>query len=596
VASGTVHESRPAQMMARTSSGRAKVLFWCASLFAAYLVVRLYVVQVAHGAAFAAMARGQQSADIRQPAKRGAIYDRDMTPIVLSLPSQSVYAVPKQIVDLDKTIATLAPLLHVREADLRAALHDRAYAGNVLVARKVSRDLADALHGKDLPGVSVVPEETGVRYAPSGSFASNVVGFTGIDENGLDGLEYSLDSLLRGTSGEMTLEEDEFGRAIPFARPHVIVPPRPGYGVRLTLDSYLQYETQRILDEDVKATHARSGAALVMDPYTGEVLAVASAPSYDVRAYWKYPAEARRDRAVADAYEPGSTFKLITAAAALDSGKVTPETTFSARDAMRIGSATIRNADDGFPAPSSGRETMADIIAYSHNVGAAEVGLAIGKRTLLREIRKFGFGTPTGIELPGENPGIIPDPADWSATTLPTISFGHGIAVTPIALARAYAAIANGGMLVRPRIVGAITENDGRIRYRYGTAIERRVISRRTAAILRGYLRGVVVRGTGNPSAKVDGYTTAGKTGTAQVAGDGGYIPGAYVGSFVGYVPADRPRYVILVKVSRPQGVYYGTVVAAPAFAKIARMAMLHAGVMPDPRLVPARPGATSAP
>lgn len=585
MASGAMDEGRPARVLARTSSARAKYLFWGACVFAVYLVVRLYVVQVAHGAALAAMARGQQSADIKQPAKRGTIYDREMTPIVLSLPSQSVYAVPKQIGDLTAAVQVLAPLVHVGAAKLRADLQDRAYAGNVLIARKVSRDVADALRAKDLPGISVVPEETGVRYAPSGRFAANAVGFTGTDENGLDGLEYSLDSILRGTPGEMTLEEDQFGRAIPFAGPHVIVAPRPGDGVQLTLDSYLQYETQRILDDDLKATHAESGVAIVMDPWTGEVLALASAPTYDLREYWKYSAETRRDRAVADAYEPGSTFKLITAAAALDSGKVTPETTFPARDVMQIGPATIHNAEDGFMASPSGRETMADIIAYSHNVGAAEIGMAIGKQTLMREIHRFGFGDPTNIELPGENPGIVPKLADWSATTLPTVAFGHGIAVTPIALIRAYAAIANGGMLMRPRIIGAILDDGGRVIYRYPPEVERRAISQRTAAVLRGYLRGVVVRGTGNPSARVDGYTTAGKTGTAQVAGSGGYVPGAYVGSFVGYVPAEHPRYVILVKIARPQGAYYGTVVAAPAFAKIARMAMLHAGVMPDARI-----------
>jgi cell division protein FtsI/penicillin-binding protein 2 len=288
-----------------------------------------------------------------------------------------------------------------------------------------------------------------------------------------------------------------------------------------------------------------------------------------------------------DAYEPGSTFKLITAAAALESGKVSTSQLFPARDELRIGSRVIHNAEDGFLAVNAAGETLGQIIAYSHNVGAAEVGMTIGARTMYGMIRAFGFGDPTEVDLPGENPGIVPPLADWSETTLPTVSFGHGIAVTPLALARAYCAIANGGILVRPRILDAILDGNGVPVYRYEPEVERRVISAKTAATLRGYLRTVVLAGTGNPTAQVPGYTTAGKTGTAQIAENGGYSSGEYVASFVGYVPAESPRYVILVKVERPRGAYYGSVVAAPAFARIARLAMLHAGVLPaGPRLV----------
>jgi cell division protein FtsI/penicillin-binding protein 2 len=231
---------------------------------------------------------------------------------------------------------------------------------------------------------------------------------------------------------------------------------------------------------------------------------------------------------------------------------------------------------------------MEDIIAYSHNVGAAEIGLSVGRRTLDETIRRFGFGEPTRIELPGENPGIVPALADWSGSSLATISFGQGISTTPLAMIRAYAAIANGGLLMRPRIVRTVYNDDGTPAYTYGPEIERRVLSQSTARILRSYLRAVVVRGTGNPTARVPGYTTAGKTGTAQMVENGYYASGAYVASFIGYVPAERPKYVILVKVERPRGVYYGSTVAAPVFAALARIAMLHAGEMPD--LPPPRP------
>ena len=219
----------------------------------------------------------------------------------------------------------------------------------------------------------------------------------------------------------------------------------------------------------------------------------------------------------------------------------------------------------------------------SHNVGAAEVAMRIGSKTMYAAMRRFGFGDPTGVGLPGENPGIVPPVDGWSGSSLATIAFGHGIATTPLAIARAYCAIANGGLLLRPRIVARVLDDAGRPIRTYGREVQRRAIGERTAAILRGYLREVVTRGTGNPTARLPGYTTAGKTGTAQVAENGRYLPGAYVASFVGYVPAEAPRYVILVKIARPVGAIFGGIVAAPAFTQIAKSAMMHDGVMPEP-------------
>jgi cell division protein FtsI/penicillin-binding protein 2 len=303
---------------------------------------------------------------------------------------------------------------------------------------------------------------------------------------------------------------------------------------------------------------------------------MANAPDFDPNHFAQAPENAWRDRAVADSYEPGSTFKLITAAAALESGKVTMKSRFPARDQIDVGGHTIHNAEDGFMAGSSSTETLQDIVAYSHNVGAAEVGMTIGAPTLYAMIRKFGFGDYTHIELDGENTGIVPPVDEWSGSSVATISFGHGISTTPIALTRAYAAIANGGILLRPRIVHALEDANGKVIYTYAPEIERRVISEATAANLRQILRAVVTYGTGNP------------TGTAQVEENGQYEPGAYVGSFIGYVPADAPRYVIFVKIERPRGAYYGGTVAAPIFADLARTVMLHDDIMPSvpPRLV----------
>lgn len=571
---------RPAQAAARTSAFRAKCVFYTVVALALYVVTRLYIVQVRDGPKLAARGYEQRLETVTYAAHRGSILDRDANALVRSLPSQSVYATTHDIVDRRATARALARALPDRPiASLTAALDSPS--SYVQIQHKVTRQQADRIVRLALPGISIVPEITGVRFAPAGRLASSVLGFTGFDENGLDGVEYAFDSVLRGSPGKMVLEADQFGRAIPFAQPHVVVAAKPGNSVALTIDSYLQYNVERIVRDTVHRWNAESGTAIVLDPQTGAVLALANAPDYDVRDYARATPDQRRDRAVADAYEPGSTFKLITAAAALDSGKVTPDTPFAARDSLSVGGNTIHNAEDGFLAGTHSTEKLEDIIAYSHNVGAAEVGLRIGRKTMYDAMVRFGIGSPTMVGLPGENPGILPALGTWSETSLPTMAFGHGVATTPIALARAYAAIANGGLLMRPRILSAIYDGAGRLVYRYRPEIERRAISKRTAATLRRYLRAVVVRGTGNPTARVAGYTTAGKTGTAQVAQNGVYVPGEYIGSFVGYVPAEAPRYVILVKIARPRGAIYGGIVAAPAFAEIARIAMMHAGVLP---------------
>jgi cell division protein FtsI/penicillin-binding protein 2 len=564
---------------------RAKAVFYLLLFLAAYLGYRLYAVQIRDGPALARKALAQRMETLDLAARRGPIYDRDGATLVRSLPSQSVYASLLQVTDKPATAAALGAILGLDPADLRARLAPKT--GYVLVAHKIGYEASQRIAGRRLPGVSVVPEETGMRFVASGRLAASVLGFTGYDDNGLDGIEYSFDSVLRGTPGKMLLETDQADRALPFAQPRVLAPARPGHGLVLTLDSYLQYNVERVLRETVTRWHAASGTAVVMDPASGEVLALANKPDYDLREYARASADSRRDRAVMDAYEPGSTFKLITAAAALESGKVNLDDRFPARDQLAIGGRIIHNAEDGFLAGSGDSETLEDIVAYSHNVGAAEVGLRIGARTMFETIRNFGFGDQTQVGLPGENPGIVPALGSWSETSLPTISFGHGVATTPLALLRAYCAIANGGLLLRPRILAAVLDADGNLVYRYRREVERRVISERTAALLRRVLRAVVVRGTGNPTARVPGYTTAGKTGTAQIAENGSYVPGEYIASFVGFVPAEAPRFAILVKVDRPRGAIYGSVVAAPAFARIARLAMMHAGVLPaGPRLV----------
>jgi cell division protein FtsI/penicillin-binding protein 2 len=576
----------------RVAPGRAKILFYIVAGIALVLGWRLVDVQVLKGPIYAKEALAQRSDTVEVFARRGSILDRDGNILAYSLPSESVYAVPHDLANATQTIERLQKVIG-KIPDATAALLQNRTLQFVWVARKIPHDEADAISALQIPGISVMEEDTGRRVDLAGQTASTILGFVGIDENGLAGIEYTFDDLLKGTSGRVTLEADEFGHPIPFGRQRAIRPARPGMSLELTIDPYLQFVTESALKKQVTEFHAQSGTAIVMDPNTGEVLALADLPHFDPNAYWKFSPDARRERAVQDAYEPGSTFKLLTAAAALESGKVTLGSTFPARSAIEVGGRVIHNAEDDMPVRGSS-ETLEDIIAYSHNVGAAEVGLYIGGKTFYAMERRAGFGDPTHVGFAGENPGIVPPPAQWSDSSLATMAFGQGVSVTPLALARYYCAIANGGLLMRPRLLRAIFDSQGRLVYQYGPEIERRVFSRRTADTLRRFLRAVVVRGTGNPTAQLAGYTTAGKTGTAQVVENGQYEPGAYVASFIGMVPYEHPRYLIYVKVERPEGAIYGSVVAAPAFAEIARQAMLHAGTLPaTPRpLLPTKPKA----
>ncbi len=558
---------------------RAKLFFYLCATMALYLGVRLYLVQVVQGPTLAAKALAQRSDTVEVFARRGFIADRNGTVLVRSLPSESVYAVPHDLTDPDATVTKLQAIFGKLGPATIAELHDKS-VWFVWIARKVPVEIADRVRKADLGGVQLKEEPTGKRIDTVGNMASTLLGFVGTDENGLDGLEYQFDDLLRGKSGQVSLETDDLGRPIPFGHETIVTAAQPGLSLALTIDSYVQFITEEALDQAVAKAHAKDGTAIVMDPWTGEILAMANIPHFDPNHFWKYPSNDYRDRAVADAYEPGSTFKLVTAAAALASGRVTLQTRFPARDTLTLAGKTIHNADDDMPIKGS-TESLQEIVEYSHNVGAAEVGMATGSRNFYDMERNAGFGASSNVELPGESPGIVPQPQEWSDLSLPTMSFGQGVSVTPIAMARYYCAIANGGMLLRPRIVHAIEDQHGKLVYQYAPEVEHRVFSTRIAAELRTFLRAVVTGGTGKGVAEVKGYTTAGKTGTAQMVVNGVYAPGQYVASFIGMIPAEHPRYVIYVKIEDPQGVYYGGSVAGPVFTKIAREAMLHAGVLP---------------
>jgi stage V sporulation protein D (sporulation-specific penicillin-binding protein) len=557
---------------------RAIFVFWVFFLVCALLGYRLYVVQVRDGAALASIAVDQHRAQYPVSGRRGSIVDRFDTVFASTSPAVQIFAQPQDVANAREEAQALATLLHVSAARLQAQLSDRS-ATFIYLARMRPKALGEQIDRLGLAGIGTNDEPTGLRVDPQGRIGSTVVGFTGVDNQGLAGIEVSFNAELAGRPGEVVEETDSQLRPLPFGR-RVVREPVTGDTVVLTIDRSLQLAAEDVLDKTVQRYHARSASAIVLRAATGELLALANWPNFDPNRYSASPQEAYKNRAITDPYEPGSTFKLITATAAIDSGKVSLADTFPAENAIDIGGYVIHNADDGLMPSGHARETLSDIVTFSHNVGAAEVALRLGKKTMAEYIRRFGIYDTSGIDLPGESPGIIDPPDQWFGSREATIAFGQGVSVTALALARAYAAIANGGELMRPLIVREVLDPSGQVVRRYQPEVVRRIMRPQTAATLLVMLRDVVKRGTGT-NAAIAGYAVAGKTGTAQIVERGEYEPGEYIASFVGIVPADRPQYVILINVERPRGAYYGGTVAAPAFRELARRVLWREGVLP---------------
>jgi stage V sporulation protein D (sporulation-specific penicillin-binding protein) len=555
---------------------RALLLFWALFAIVTLLGVRLYRVQVRDGAALAAGAGQEQEATFDLSGKRGDIVDRFGVPFATSLPASAIYAQPSDVTDPAGESAKLARLLGLSGKDLRAEM--TAKSSFVYLARNVPREKADAITQLGLHGIGTLEEPLGLRVVPQGRVGSTLVGFTGVDNQGLAGVEFEFNDLLKGQPGQGVEATDNSGRPIPFGR-RVITQPVVGDTVVLTVDRMLEYEAEEVLTATARQYHAEDASVIIMRAQTGEILALANYPNFDPSRFALSPESSWRDRAITDPYEPGSTFKVITAAAALDSGKVTIDDTFAARDQIEVGGRIIHNADDGMMASGHAYETVDDIVTFSHNVGAAEIALRTGEHTMYDYIKSFGLDEPTGVDLPGESGGILGSPEDWYGSRLATIGFGQGVSVTALQLANAYCAVANGGLLMKPMIVREILGPDGKVVQTFKPQIVRRVIKPETSAALLTILRDVVKRGTGM-AAQIPGYALAGKTGTAQMVIGGQYVTGAYTASFAGIIPADKPQYVILVKFDRPQGQYYGSVVALPAFKDLAARVFWREGIM----------------
>jgi cell division protein FtsI (penicillin-binding protein 3) len=550
---------------------RLGLLFACFILLLALVLVRAAWLQTVQGSEYRADARSQQTELVTVPGVRGAILDRDGQELAVSEDAASVFATPYQIEDPPAAAAQLARILDVNESKLLEQLADPE-SGFEYLARKVDLPTAQEVTDLELAGIGTLPDSR--RIYPEGELASQVIGTVGIDNQGLTGLEASEEEVLHGTDGEREITRDALGDEL---ERDTLSAAATGSDLRLTIDAAIQAETERVIRKIGETYEPEGATAVVMDPRTSEVLAMANWPSVDPYALDEAAPEDLTNMATGFTYEPGSTFKAFTVAGALEEGLVKPTTPFDLPPTITVADRTIEEAHPRGAVTLS----VADILAQSSNVGAVMVGLDLneqrGEDAFDSWIRRFGFGEPTGIDFPGEEQGIVLPPDEYSGSSMGNLPIGQGLAVTPIQMATAFAAIANGGVLREPRL---LLEEDGEP---VAADPGERVISEKNAARLREMLEGVLEAGGTASAVEVPGYELAGKTGTAQKVVDGTYSETQYVGSFVGFAPAEDPRLLVSVVVDNPPyGVHYGGTVAAPAFGEIAKFALPHLGVAPD--------------
>jgi cell division protein FtsI (penicillin-binding protein 3) len=544
---------------------RVHLVLVCFAVAFGCVLARAAWLQAVRAPALGELAAVQRRADVTKPAGRGTIYDRRGVPLALGRQAMTVYVDPTRIQDPDRVADAAGKALGVDSDDLLRSISDRTRRF-VYVARKADPDRAAVLGRQELPGVGFYPEE--LRVYPQGTIGAHVLGYAGLDNQGLAGVEKQLDPILSGEAGNETIVRDPTGRLIDVLRGNDV---RQGQDVTLTIDHVLQSRTETVLDRVASKWDARSASAIVLDIRTGGVLAMANAPGFDANQFSDTPPDWSRNRAVTDTFEPGSTFKVVTVAAALAERLVGPQTTFTLAPSIKLYDRTIHEDDREVTETMS----VAEILSRSSNVGSVRLAQALGSERLDKWIRRFGFGRRTGIEYPGETRGIVHPREKWSGTTIGNVPIGQGIGVTPVQMAAAYGALANGGVWVQPHLVRRVGDDKAPPPQR------RRIVPRSVAEHVLRMLQGVVRDGSGYRAA-VDGYQVAGKTGTAEKPDERGYGTGNYVASFVGIVPAGAPRLAILVLVDEPKGQYYGGMVAAPAFRELARFALQYLEIAPD--------------
>ena len=504
---------------------------------------------------------------------RGIVFDRNYRSLAVSIDVNSVYANPLKIKNPQKVAEVISQLLGVNRKSLESRLNSMRNDKKTFawIKRKITDDEFKRLERVKPKGVDFVKESQ--RFYPKEELASQFIGFTGIDNDGLEGIERLFEKFIKGESGiRVVTEKDAKGRSV-----YVFEKPRSeGKNIVLTIDENIQYIVQSELEKRVEKVKASGGCAVVMNPMNGDILAMASMPKFNANQINQYSPSDRRNKVISDPYEPGSTFKVITACAALEESVAKPDTVLDCSNGfIQVANKRIRDVH------KYGKLTFEQVIQKSSNVGTIKLGMMLGPSQLYKYISLFGVGQRTGIGLYGESPGIMRSPEKWSGTSIGAIPIGQEVSVTPLQLALIYSVIANGGILYKPRIALRIEDSEKNIIKEFNPEIKRRVVSEKTAKILSSILKGVVSEeGTGN-LAKVKGFQVAGKTGTAQKAkrGGGGYLSNKYVSSFVGYLPADKPAVTILVTIDEPSTAHYGGIIAAPAFSRMADRIMRYLNI-----------------
>ncbi len=563
---------------------RIGLLFAAFALLFGLAILRAGHLTVVQGASLKERALGQQMGTQKVPAPRGAILDRNGEQLAVSTDAADVSATPYLVQDAPAAATVLSPLLDVPADQLTAKLADddagfvylkrgldgvKAAKLRKLIAESQAADKGDRRNVR-LDGIDVV--QTSERAYPERSMASQILGFVGTDGKGLSGVEYAYEKRLHGVDGERRVVKDARGEPIQTVESQLV---QPGTDVHLTIDAQLQLKTEAVLAELGARFRPKGATAVVMDPRSGELLALANWPRFDANRPESAPPEANAglNRAIGYTYEPGSTFKAFTVAGAIEERLVTPGSMFDLPPTIQVGDRVIKESHERGGVSLS----VAQILAQSSNVGSVKIGLELGSQRFDRWVRRFGFGAPTGVDLAGEEQGIVPGYRQYSGSSMGNMPIGQGLAVTPIQMAAAYSAIANGGMLRAPRVVRAVgDETTPKPR-------GKRVISQRTAASLRAMLQGVLGPGGTASEAAIPGYELAGKTGTAQKPDPvyGGYSKDKYVASFIGFAPVKKPELLVGVMVDEPKGEYYGGLVAAPAFQQILQFALPYYKIAP---------------
>lgn len=541
------------------------------TLFLAVIAVKAAYLQIYQGAWLSRKAADQYEKSLVIEGRRGTIFDARHREMAVSIDVTSIAAYPRQLVDPTAAARALARPLGLNYRKLLPSLASKR--SFVWVKRQVTPKEAAAVQALNLHGVDFIPERS--RFYPSKTLAAQVLGFTGTDGHGLEGVEFFFDTELRGAAESYTVLRDARGKS--FSGVSQWIESHAGRNVVLTLDRTVQYLTERALQEAVDEFDARSGMAIVMVPQTGAILALAHCPFFNPNVFGAYDREKWRNRAITDPFEPGSTMKMFLAGAALETGQLTPNTIFFCENGKyRIGPNVVH---DTHP---HGWLSLQQIVKYSSNIGAVKITETMGRETLYNTLRNFGFGELTGIDCPGETAGSLSPYQRWTRIDAGAISFGQGVSVSALQLITAASAIANNGLLMKPFLVQAVTDRNGRLVKSFAPTEVRRVVSESTALRLRKILRTVTTEGGTGVNAALEGFEVAGKTGTAQKTDERGrYARGRYVASFLGFAPAMAPKVVILVLVDEPRKAHYGGTVAAPAFRKIAHGTLNYLNVTP---------------